>query len=171
VDAQSREDFRSYAAGRSAALLCTAYLRTGNRADAEDLLQAALAKTCVSWDRIRDREAVDGYVCRVVVNTQTSWWRRRKVDERPTEELPDRGGGRDGTADLDLHDALWTAPGTLPRRQRAMVVLNQGTQAAVLVERARGAAGDRLLVLDENGDPERPIFRGTVDELLAASSS
>ncbi len=61
MDAQSREDFRSYAAGRSAALLCTAYLRTGNRADAEDLLQAALAKTCVSWDRIRDREAVDGY--------------------------------------------------------------------------------------------------------------
>jgi len=59
VDAQARED-RSYVVGRSAALLRTAYLLTGDRADAEDLLQTALAKTFLSWDRIRDREAVDG---------------------------------------------------------------------------------------------------------------
>ena len=91
MDPQAREDFRSYVVARSAALLRTAYLLTGNRADAEDLLQTALAKTYLSWDRIRDREAVDGYVRRVMVNTQTSWWRRRKVDERPTDELPDRG--------------------------------------------------------------------------------
>jgi RNA polymerase sigma-70 factor (sigma-E family) len=123
VDAQAREDFRSYVTGRSAALLRTAYLLTGNRADAEDLLQTALAKTYLSWDRIRDREAVDGYVRRIMVNTQTSWWRRRKVDERPTDRLPDRGGGRDDTADLELHDALWTALSALPKRQRAMVVL------------------------------------------------
>jgi RNA polymerase sigma-70 factor (sigma-E family) len=123
VDAQARDDFRSYVAGRSAALLRTAYLLTGNRADAEDLLQTALAKTYLSWERIRDREAVDGYVRRVMVNTQTSWWRRRRVDEHPTGDLPDRGSGRDGTADLDLHDALWTALSTLPKRQRAMVVL------------------------------------------------
>ncbi len=123
MDAQAREDFRSYVVGRSPALLRTAYLLTGHRADAEDRLQTALAKTYLSWDRIRDREAVDGYVRRVMVNTQTSWWRRRRVDERPTDELPDRGDGRDGTADLDLHDALWTALAALPQRQRAMVVL------------------------------------------------
>jgi RNA polymerase sigma factor (sigma-70 family) len=58
-----------------------------------------------------------------MVNTQTSWWRRRRVDERPTGELPERATGRDAAADLDLHDALWTALSTLPRRQRAMVVL------------------------------------------------
>ena len=52
-----------------------------------------------------------------------------------------------------------------------VAVPDQGTEAAVLVERAPGASGDRLLVLDGNGDPERPVFRGTVDELLAASSS
>jgi RNA polymerase sigma-70 factor (sigma-E family) len=123
VDALAREDFRSYVAARSPALMRTAYALTGNRADAEDLLQTALAKTYLSWDRIREREAVDGYVRRVMVNTQTSWWRRRKVDERPTAELPERPAGRDAAADLDLHDALWTALATLPRRQRAMVVL------------------------------------------------
>ncbi len=123
MDEQARDEFRSYVVGRSAALLRTAYLLTGNRADAEDLLQTALAKTYLAWDRIRDREAVDGYVRRVMVNTQTSWWRRRRVDERPTDELPERGGERDAAADLDLHDALWTALSALPKRQRAMVVL------------------------------------------------
>ena len=123
MDEQAREDFRSYVAARSPALLRTAYMLSGNRADAEDLLQTALAKTYLAWDRIREREAVDGYVRRVMVNTQTSWWRRRKVDEYPTEQLPEGPPGRDATADSDLHDALWTALSGLPRRQRAMVVL------------------------------------------------
>jgi RNA polymerase sigma factor (sigma-70 family) len=58
-----------------------------------------------------------------MVNTQTSWWRRRKVDEHPTDLLPERGASRDDSADLDLHDALWAALAELPKRQRAMVVL------------------------------------------------
>lgn len=122
MDEQGREDFRSYVAARSPALLRTAYLLTGSRPDAEDLLQTALAKTYLAWGRIREREAVDGYVRKVMVNTQTSFWRRRRVDERPTDEVPERPG-RDVAADLDLHDALWTALATLPKRQRAMVVL------------------------------------------------
>ncbi len=122
MDEQAREDFRSYVAARSPALLRTAYMLTGNRADAEDLLQTALAKTYLAWDRIREREAVDGYVRRVLVNMQTSWWRRRKVDEYATDELPEVPG-RDASADQDLHDALWTALSGLPKRQRAMLVL------------------------------------------------
>ena len=123
MDDQAREDFRSYVAARSPALLRTAFMLSGNRTDAEDLLQTTLAKTYLAWDRIREREAVDRYVRRVMVNTHTSWWRRRKVDEHPTGELPERPSGRDATADADLHDALWTAMSDLPRRQRAMVVL------------------------------------------------
>jgi RNA polymerase sigma-70 factor (sigma-E family) len=123
VDEHGREAFRGYVAARSPALLRTAYLLTGNRADAEDLLQTALAKTYLAWDRIREREAIDGYVRRVMVNTQTSFWRRRKVDEYATETLPEGPPGRDATDDLALHDALWTALSTLPKRQRAMVVL------------------------------------------------
>jgi RNA polymerase sigma-70 factor (sigma-E family) len=115
-------DFRLYVAGRSAALLRTAYLLTGNRQDAEDLLQTALAKTYLAWDRINDKGAVDAYVRRVLVNTQTSWWRRRKIDEYPTDELPEIAT-EDVTVDHELRDALWRALGRLPRRQRAMVVL------------------------------------------------
>ena len=104
------------------ALLRTAYLLTGQRADAEDLLQTALAKTYLAWDRIREREALDGYVRRVMVNTQTSFWRRRRVDERPTGDLPERRS-RTPRRGGDLHDALWAALATLPRKQRAAVVL------------------------------------------------
>jgi len=122
VDAVEREAFRDYVLGRSGALLRTAYLITGNRADAEDLLQTSLAKTYLAWGRIRERENVDAYVRRVMVNTHTSLWRRRKVDESPMEVLPERPG-RDATADLDLHDALWAALDTLPKKMRAAVVL------------------------------------------------
>jgi RNA polymerase sigma-70 factor (sigma-E family) len=121
VDEPGREAFRAYVVARSAALLRTAYLLTGNRADAEDLLQTALAKSYLSWDRIRDREAVDGYVRRVMVNTQTSFWRRKRP-EHLYDQIPELPG-RDHTADSDLHDALWTALASLPTKQRAAVVL------------------------------------------------
>ena len=121
MDAQGREAFQAYVVGRSPALLRTSYLLTGNRADAEDLLQTALAKTYLAWDRIRDREAVDGYVRRVLVTTQTSFWRRKRP-EALYDEVP-QVPGRDQQADADLHDALWTALGRLSRKQRAAVVL------------------------------------------------
>ena len=121
MDAQGREAFQAYVVGRSPALLRTAYLLTGNRADAEDLLQTALAKTYLAWDRIREREALDGYVRRVLVTTQTSFWRRRRP-EALYDEVPDVPG-RDKLADADLHDALWTALARLSRKQRAAVVL------------------------------------------------
>ncbi len=121
MDEQGREDFRSYVVARSAAHLRTAYLLTGNRADAEDLLQTAFAKTYLAWDRIRDRQALDGYVRRTLVTTQTSFWRRKRP-EALYDEVPERPG-RDAHADLDLHDALWTALSRLSRKQRAMVVL------------------------------------------------
>lgn len=126
MDATARAEFRDYVTARSPALLRTAYLMTGNRSDAEDLLQTALAKTYLAWPRIRDRHAVDAYVRRTMVNTRTSWWRRDRhgaavtIDDQLIE-LP--ATCRDPIADADLHDALWSALSRLPKRQRAAVVL------------------------------------------------
>lgn len=121
MDALGREAFEAYVVGRSPSLLRTAYLLTGNRPDAEDLLQTALAKTYLAWDRIRERDALDAYVRRTLVTTQISFWRRHRP-ESPTDALPEIAG-RDAGADSDLHDALWTALARLSRKQRAAVVL------------------------------------------------
>jgi RNA polymerase sigma-70 factor (sigma-E family) len=126
VDTAVREEFRDYVVGASPSLLRVAYLMTGNRGDAEDLLQTALAKTYLAWPRIRDRESLDSYVRRVMLNTRTSWWRRSR--HLPTSALDESAAhrassARDDTADVDLHDALWTALGGLSQRQRAAVVL------------------------------------------------
>jgi RNA polymerase sigma-70 factor (sigma-E family) len=114
--------FGEYVSARSRALLRTAYLLTGNVADAEDLVQAALAKTFLAWDRIEDRSAVDGYVRRAMVNTHISWWRRRRVEEYPTDEIPDQAVA-DHAVSSDLQETLRRAIDRLPQRMRAAVVL------------------------------------------------
>jgi RNA polymerase sigma-70 factor (sigma-E family) len=115
-------DFREYVHARSRALLRTAYLLTGNRADAEDLVQSALAKTYLAWDRIEDRGALDGYVRRAMVNTHISWWRRRRVEEFPTDEIPDQAVA-DHSAGSDMQDSLRRAIARLPQRMRDAVML------------------------------------------------
>ncbi|MFC9650272.1 MULTISPECIES: SigE family RNA polymerase sigma factor [unclassified Streptomyces] len=117
--------FSSYVRARGPVLLRTARSLTSNPCDAEDLLQTALTKTYVAWDRIEDQRALDGYVRRALLNTRTSQWRKRKVDEFACEELPEPAGQPepDPAERQVLHDAMWRAVMRLPDRQRAMVVL------------------------------------------------
>ncbi|MEU9293446.1 SigE family RNA polymerase sigma factor [Streptomyces sp. NPDC048266] len=117
--------FSSYVRARGPVLLRTARSLTANPCDAEDLLQTALAKTFVAWERIEDHRALDGYVRRALLNTRTSQWRKRKVDEFACEELPEPVGlpVPDPAERQVLHDAMWRAVMKLPERQRQMVVL------------------------------------------------
>ncbi|SEO57239.1 SigE family RNA polymerase sigma factor [Actinacidiphila rubida] len=117
--------FTAYVRTKGPTLLRTARALTPNPADAEDLLQTALTKTYLAWDRIDDHRAVDGYVRRTLVNTRTSQWRKRKVDEFTTDELPELPvtGQPDPVEQQAQRDALLRAISRLPPRQRAMVVL------------------------------------------------
>ncbi|RDG36036.1 SigE family RNA polymerase sigma factor [Streptomyces corynorhini] len=118
--------FASYVRARGPVLLRTARSLTANPCDAEDLLQTALTKTYVAWDRIEDHRALDGYVRRALVNTRTSQWRKRKVDEFTCDEVPEPVGvvpEPDPAERQALHDSMWRAVMRLPDRQRAMVVL------------------------------------------------
>jgi RNA polymerase sigma-70 factor (sigma-E family) len=118
-----RVAFGEYVRVRSHALLRSAQALTGNRADAEDLVQATLVKAYQSWDRIDDAAALDTYVRRVMVNTHISGWRRRRVDEYPTDEIPDAPSAGDATRDSDLRDVVQRALDRLPRQMRAAVML------------------------------------------------
>ena len=116
-------DFESYMAARQASLLRTAYLISGDRHTAEDLVQTALAKLYLSWDKVQDRQMLDGYVRRIIVNEHNSLWRRAwKRRELSTDVVPDH------QSVSDVHDdgrsaALWDFVQTLPRKQRAVIVL------------------------------------------------
>jgi RNA polymerase sigma-70 factor (sigma-E family) len=116
------EDFASYMHARQPSLLRTAYLLTGDRHTAEDLVQTAFAKLYLAWDKVNDHGSIDGYVRRILVNEHNSLWRRAwKRRETTTDQLPDR-------PHHDHHDHgsstdLWDLVQTLPTKARAVVVL------------------------------------------------
>ncbi|WP_341718906.1 SigE family RNA polymerase sigma factor [Micromonospora sp. FIMYZ51] len=116
------EEFRDFVTARSGALLRSAYLLTGDWGTAEDLLQTALTKTYLAWKRLGGIEAIEPYARRVMVNTSTSWWRRRWHGERPTAVLPERAAADVIEQQLD-RDVLWRHLRALPARQRAVLVL------------------------------------------------
>ena len=119
----TRADFASWMAARQGRLLRTAYLLTGDVHAAEDLVQTALAKLYLAWDRVAEAPSVDAYARKILVNEHTSTWRRlwrhrEVVTDTSTYDVPVAGEQYDGVA-----DALWDAVRGLPERQRAVVVL------------------------------------------------
>lgn len=120
-----RPTFTSYVRERGPVLQRTARSLTADPRDAEDLLQTALLRTYLAWDRIADPRALDGYVRRTLLNTRTSHWRKRRIDEYACDELPepDPVPAPDPAEQQAVRDALWRAVLQLPARQRAMVVL------------------------------------------------
>ncbi len=115
------EAFSAFVAARSRHLLQAAYLLTGDRHRAEDLLQTALTRAYLRWDRIVDEDP-EGYVRRTMVNAHIDWWRRKPWREESTEVLPDVLVA-DATSSYDVRAVLLTALATLSRRQRAVMVL------------------------------------------------
>jgi RNA polymerase sigma-70 factor (sigma-E family) len=164
VDATERGDFEDFVRGRSTALLRTAYLLTGDRGHAEDLLQGVLERMARRWPSITDsREA---YARRALVNAATNRWRRRapvpvELTERHHLSAPDVSVG------VAVRDELIRALLSLPARQRAVLVLryfedlSEAETARVLEcsvgtvksQASRGLDRLRHLVDDSDRDP------------------
>ena len=113
--------FREFVAARSGALLRLAWMLTLDAAAAEDLLQAALARTWPHWARVA-AGSPEAYVRQVMVRTAGSWRRRRWTGEVPAERLPDVAAD-DETAAHDERVVLTRALAALPPGQRRVVVL------------------------------------------------
>ncbi|MBO0823949.1 MAG: SigE family RNA polymerase sigma factor [Actinobacteria bacterium] len=113
--------FEDFVAGRGQALQRFGYALTGDWALAEDLLQTSLARAYPHWSRVRlaDPEA---YVRRIMINTWSSWWRRRWRGELPAGRLPEVAE-LDYITGVEQRQALRSALCALPPRQRAVVVL------------------------------------------------
>lgn len=123
VASDVRADFETFVATRYGALLGLGYLLTQDRALAEDLVQTTLTKCWLSWRRVRADDP-SAYVRRVLVNTHTEWWRRRRGKrELPTEHLADALPHQPGAVRLVEHADLLQALRRLPKKMCAVVVL------------------------------------------------
>ncbi|NMO53885.1 SigE family RNA polymerase sigma factor [Actinoplanes sp. TBRC 11911] len=116
--------FCEFVRTRSAALLRTAFLLTGDRYLAEDLVQDALARTHRGRHRLDDPGHFEAYTRTAMYHQHVSWWRRRRVVESMPGELSDvPQPGSDHARRTELKLALHEALAKLTRRQRAVLVL------------------------------------------------
>ncbi|WP_246267480.1 SigE family RNA polymerase sigma factor [Nonomuraea typhae] len=114
--------FESFVADRLGALFRYALVLTGDRHDAEDLVQEALTRTGLSWRRVRRKDDPEGYVRTAMLRIMANRWRR------PLREVsvaaPPEPAREDQALELVLADAeLHTRLATLPPRMRAVLVL------------------------------------------------
>jgi RNA polymerase sigma-70 factor (sigma-E family) len=116
------EGFAEFATANARRLRHIARLLTGDPDRAEDLVQTALARVYLRWDRIRADDPM-AYVRRVLVTAHTDWWRRRWRYELPAERVPDRPAGGDLAAEHADREQLGRALAALTARERAVVVL------------------------------------------------
>lgn len=122
---EERLAFDAWVRERRPSLLRAAVAITRDRESAEDLLQATLTKVFLSWDDVRDQGALDGYVRRVMANTQSSWWRRGwRPRETAVADVADaRVSGTDGFAVVEAREDLTPLLRALPPKQQYAVVL------------------------------------------------
>jgi RNA polymerase sigma-70 factor (sigma-E family) len=115
------DGFRAFVEQQWAPLVRVAYLLTGDRGHAEDLVQAALEKTHRKWGRVSQMEAPVAYVRKAMVNTATSWRRRRRVSEVPL--LVTDSPAVDAYGQIEQRQQVVAALRELPPRMRAVLVL------------------------------------------------
>lgn len=114
--------FAAFMTDASPSLLRTAWLLTGNRDVAHDLVQSALVKTYVAWPRVREGEAL-AFTRRVLINEKTDRWRRRHGETTFAEPPHDAATSADDIRTADLRDEVVRMLATLPDQQRKVVVL------------------------------------------------
>lgn len=118
----SEAEFDAFVGARMGALVRFAYALTGDVGHAEDLVQTALLKT---YRRRMRPDEPERYVRRVIVNTNLSRFRRRRVPESLVEAPPDRPAPRTEPPG-EQAEALTRLLAGLSPRQRTVLALRYG---------------------------------------------
>ncbi|GAB7042888.1 MULTISPECIES: SigE family RNA polymerase sigma factor [Catenuloplanes] len=116
------DGFREFVREHWGPLTRTAYLLTGDRGHAEDLVQTALEKTHRKWRTVSRMDAPVAYVRKAMVNTAISW-RRRRGFGRGTGAGPEPAAAGDPYQQVVDRQRLTTALRALPPKMRAVLVL------------------------------------------------
>jgi RNA polymerase sigma-70 factor (sigma-E family) len=117
------EGFEAFVSARGQALIGTAYLLTGDRHLAEDLLQIVLTKLARRWPAVRLDGNPEGYARKALYREFVSWRRVARNREQPRGTLPETTTAAD-IADVTVRKlALRQALAGLTPRQRAVLVV------------------------------------------------
>jgi RNA polymerase sigma-70 factor (sigma-E family) len=122
--------FDEFAAARLPALLRYAVMLTGDPHLAEDVVQETMIRVHLKWRRVSRADRPELYVKRMLTNQYLGWrraaWFRRTVlrDEIGTDDRTPAALVAPDPAEAGAErDEMWLRLATLPRRQRAAVVL------------------------------------------------
>jgi RNA polymerase sigma-70 factor (sigma-E family) len=101
-----------------------AYLLTGDRELAEDLVQDAFVRLIGHFGSLRREDSFDAYLKRTIVNLSHTTFRRRRVERSYLARQHAYHSGQTlDLPDVEQRDELWLQLQTLAPRQRAALIL------------------------------------------------
>ncbi|MFI5709575.1 SigE family RNA polymerase sigma factor [Kribbella sp. NPDC051620] len=160
------DDFEEFARARTPQLYRTAWLLTGDRHHAEDLVQETLAKMFRAWRGLQRIDNPPAYAQTVLARTFISQRRRRSWSEQPVSSMPERA---DRPGDPALRISLQNALAELAPLDRAVLVLRffedrSVEQVALDLGKNAGAIRTRT---SRALDRLRAVLGSDVDHLIA----
>jgi RNA polymerase sigma factor (sigma-70 family) len=99
-------------------------ISVGDQDHAQELVAEAFARACASWRTVSKHPAPAAWVVRTALNTNVSWWRRRRreiamADPGVVRDMP----AAEGTSGSPIDPRIMAALMRLPPRQRQVVAL------------------------------------------------
>jgi RNA polymerase sigma-70 factor (sigma-E family) len=123
VTVSATDGYAALVAARAPALLRLAVMLTGDRAEAEDLLQSTFVRTQRHADRIAAMAAPAAYLRKAMLREHLSGVRRLARRARTTPLAGHDDAAARPEPEPERRDAAWRLLATLPRQQRAVLVL------------------------------------------------
>jgi RNA polymerase sigma-70 factor (sigma-E family) len=136
-------EFSVFVRVHSTALLRSAYLLTGDRLEAEELVQDTLVRLYPNWDRVAAADVPLAYVRRSLTNNFLNARRRRSANDLLFAEPPEQPYELDLGSRLSDRQLVRRLLDGLPARQRAVLVLRffedlEDTEIASIIGCRRG---------------------------------
>jgi RNA polymerase sigma-70 factor (ECF subfamily) len=119
---EASRSFEAFYDAESRKLFRRLWLVTGNRSEAEELMQDAFLKIWERWERVESMDDPIGYLYRTAMNLFRKRYRRAVLAIRRSIGLIP---SRDDFADADEREPVRRMLSTLPPRQRAALVLTE----------------------------------------------
>lgn len=116
-------DYSAFVRAHTTALLRSAFLLTGDRGTAEELVQDTLVRLYPHWSQVEAADVPIAYVRRSLTNNFLNGRRRKASGELLLADLPERGYDPDLAGRLGDRELVRELLNGLPPKQRAVLVL------------------------------------------------